>query len=102
MLTLPRPPWQIFMTRKLPRPVQVWNPRTGVCTATVNTGYGLSLLWAPGNRHAIVGTKVRKAGCSISSLYGHCHNLLIDSQHGQVVRTQLMLHFHAASHAATN
>ena len=39
--------------------LQVWNPRTGACTATVDTGYGLSLLWAPGNRHAVVGTKVR-------------------------------------------
>ncbi len=41
--------------------VQVWNPRTGVCTATVDTGYGLSLLWAPGNRHAVVGTKASPA-----------------------------------------
>ena len=38
---------------------QVWNPRSGACTATVETGYGLSLLWAPGDRHAVVGTKVQ-------------------------------------------
>ena len=40
------------------RSVQVWNPRSGVCTGTIDTGYGLSLLWAPGNRHVVVGTKV--------------------------------------------
>lgn len=40
------------------RLAQVWNPRSGVCTGTIDTGYGLSLLWAPGNRHMVVGTKV--------------------------------------------
>lgn len=37
--------------------VKVWNPRSGACTATIETGYGLCLLLAPGNRHAVVGTK---------------------------------------------
>lgn len=37
--------------------VKVWNPRSGVCTASIDSGYGLSLLWAPGNRHAVIGTK---------------------------------------------
>lgn len=43
---------------RLCRLAQVWNPRSGVCTGTIDTGYGLSLLWAPGNRHVVVGTKV--------------------------------------------
>jgi len=36
---------------------KIWNPRTGVCIRTVETGYGLSCMWAPGNRHAVIGTK---------------------------------------------
>ena len=48
-----------MMMHEMVSRLQVWNPRTGACTATVDTGYGLSLLWAPGNRHAVVGTKVR-------------------------------------------
>ncbi|KAG2501235.1 hypothetical protein HYH03_001042 [Edaphochlamys debaryana] len=34
-----------------------WNPRTGACLASMESGYGLSVLFAPGNRHAVVGTK---------------------------------------------
>lgn len=38
--------------------VKVWNPRTGACLRSVEgTGYVLSALFAPGNRHAVVGTK---------------------------------------------
>jgi hypothetical protein len=56
---------------------QVWNPRTGACTATVDTGYGLSLLWAPGNRHAVVGTKVlllpnRRIPAPVPSAHSAC------------------------------
>lgn len=36
---------------------QVWNPRTGACLRTMDSGYGLCALFAPGNRHALVGTK---------------------------------------------
>lgn len=35
----------------------MWNPRTGACLRTMESGYGLCALLAPGNRHAIVGTK---------------------------------------------
>lgn len=40
---------------------KVWNPRTGLCLRTVEeTGYGLCALFAPGSRHAVVGTKEGK------------------------------------------
>ncbi|KAL4458578.1 hypothetical protein ABPG75_013443 [Micractinium tetrahymenae] len=37
--------------------VKVWNPRSGACLRTMDSGYGLCALFAPGNRHAIAGTK---------------------------------------------
>jgi len=36
---------------------KIWNPRSGACLRTVETGYGLCSMFVPGNRHAIVGTK---------------------------------------------
>ena len=36
---------------------QLWNPRSGACLRTIDSGYGLCALFAPGNRHAVVGTK---------------------------------------------
>lgn len=36
---------------------QVWNPRTGACLRTMDSGYGLCALFAPGNCHVLVGTK---------------------------------------------
>jgi U3 small nucleolar RNA-associated protein 12 len=35
----------------------VWNPRTGACLRSMDSGYGLCALFVPGNRHALVGTK---------------------------------------------
>ncbi len=37
--------------------VKIWNPRSGACLRTIEAGYGLCALFAPGNRHAVVGTK---------------------------------------------
>ena len=37
--------------------VKIWNPRSGACLRTIQAGYGLCALFAPGNRHAVVGTK---------------------------------------------
>eukprot|EP00887_Chlorella_sp_A99_P006380 scaffold3.g6380.t1 len=37
--------------------VKVWNPRTGACLRTMESGYGLCAMFAPGDRHAVVGTK---------------------------------------------
>lgn len=38
-------------------PAQVWNPSTGACLSTMDSGYGLCSIFAPGNRHAVLGTK---------------------------------------------
>ncbi|GAX85058.1 hypothetical protein CEUSTIGMA_g12478.t1, partial [Chlamydomonas eustigma] len=40
--------------------VKVWNPQTGACLATMESGYGLCTLFAPGNSHAVLGTKEGK------------------------------------------
>jgi U3 small nucleolar RNA-associated protein 12 len=37
--------------------VKVWNPATGACMRTMEAGYGLCALFAPGNKHVVVGTK---------------------------------------------
>ncbi len=37
--------------------VKIWNPRSGACIRTIDSGYGLCTLFVPGNKHAIVGTK---------------------------------------------
>lgn len=38
--------------------VKVWNPRTGACLRTISeVGYGLSAVFAPGNKHAVIATK---------------------------------------------
>ncbi|KAL0479198.1 U3 small nucleolar RNA-associated protein [Acrasis kona] len=36
---------------------RIWNVETGSCIRTLNTGYGLSVLFVPGDKHVIVGTK---------------------------------------------
>ncbi len=40
--------------------VQVWNPQTGACLSTMDSGYGLCSLFVPGNGHALIGTKEGK------------------------------------------
>ena len=37
--------------------VKVWNPEDGACLRSVDGGYGLCAAFAPGGRHAVVGTK---------------------------------------------
>lgn len=37
--------------------VKVWNARSGSCLKSIDSGYGLSAVFAPGNKHAVVGTK---------------------------------------------
>ena len=37
--------------------VKIWNPRSGACIRTIDSGYGLCSLFVPGNKHAVVGTK---------------------------------------------
>lgn len=36
---------------------KVWNPRKGICIGSIDSGYGLCSVFAPGNKHVIVGTK---------------------------------------------
>lgn len=43
--------------------VKLWNPSTGASLRTVESGYGLCALFAPGGRHAVVGTKARPPSC---------------------------------------
>ncbi|CAN0926194.1 WD repeat-containing protein 3 [Linum grandiflorum] len=37
--------------------VKIWNPSTGSCLRTIESGYGLCGLFVPKNRYAVVGTK---------------------------------------------
>ena len=37
--------------------LQIWNPKSGACLRSVDCGYGLCASFAPGARHALVGTK---------------------------------------------
>ncbi|PIN21482.1 WD40-repeat-containing subunit of the 18S rRNA processing complex [Handroanthus impetiginosus] len=37
--------------------IKIWNPSTGACLRTVDSGYGLCGFFVPGNKYAIVGTK---------------------------------------------
>lgn len=37
--------------------VKIWNPSTGSCLRTIDSGYGLCGLFIPGNKFAVVGTK---------------------------------------------
>ncbi|WOL09865.1 WD repeat-containing protein 3 isoform X1 [Canna indica] len=37
--------------------VKIWNPTTGACLRTIESGYGLCSSFVPGNRYALVGTK---------------------------------------------
>ncbi|MCL7047922.1 hypothetical protein MKW94_012302 [Papaver nudicaule] len=40
--------------------VKIWNPSTGSCLRTIDSGYGLCGSFVPGNRFALVGTKEGK------------------------------------------
>ncbi|KAH0635494.1 hypothetical protein KY289_035409 [Solanum tuberosum] len=37
--------------------IKIWNPTTGACLRTIDSGYGLCGLFVPGNKYAVVGTK---------------------------------------------
>ncbi|XP_058083541.1 uncharacterized protein LOC131231393 isoform X2 [Magnolia sinica] len=37
--------------------VKIWNPSTGACLRTIESGYGLCSSFVPSNRYALVGTK---------------------------------------------
>jgi U3 small nucleolar RNA-associated protein 12 len=50
---------QLLLTASNAGP-KLWNPETGACIASVEGGYGLCAVFAPGNKHAVIGTKVRQ------------------------------------------
>ena len=37
--------------------VKIWHPQTAACLHTIDSGYGLAALFAPGQKHAVLGTK---------------------------------------------
>ncbi|KZV28459.1 Transducin family protein [Dorcoceras hygrometricum] len=37
--------------------IKIWNPSTGSCLRTIDSGYGICGLFVPGNKYAIIGTK---------------------------------------------
>ncbi|KAL3628441.1 Dip2/Utp12 protein [Castilleja foliolosa] len=37
--------------------IKIWNPKTGTCLRTIDSGYGLCGLFVPSDKYAIVGTK---------------------------------------------
>lgn len=37
--------------------VKIWNPSTGACLRTIESGYGLCSAFVPGNRYALIGTR---------------------------------------------
>eukprot|EP00891_Asterochloris_glomerata_P007696 jgi/Astpho2/7696/e_gw1.00115.7.1_t len=37
--------------------VKIWHPLTAACLHTIDSGYGLAALFAPGQKHAVLGTK---------------------------------------------
>jgi len=37
---------------------KLWAPGSGACVGTLEGGYGLCCVFAPGNRHVVIGTKV--------------------------------------------
>jgi U3 small nucleolar RNA-associated protein 12 len=58
--------------------IKIWNPRNGACLRSVESGYGLCGLFAPGNKHAVVGTKEGRleivdvsAGVQIAAIEAH-------------------------------
>jgi hypothetical protein len=51
---------------------KLWDPMTGACLGSIDTGYALCCVYAPGNRHALVGTKVR---CSNAENIGAVVNM---------------------------
>lgn len=40
--------------------IKIWNPSTGTCLRTIDSGYGLCGIFVPGDKYAIVGTKAGK------------------------------------------
>nr|QEX51144.1 WD repeat-containing protein 3 isoform X1 [Cymbidium ensifolium] len=64
--------------------VKVWNPGTGACIRTIESGYGLCCSFAPGDRYALVGTKsgtleIIDVGSGTRAEVIQCHSAAIRS-----------------------
>ncbi|KAL6649230.1 hypothetical protein ACP70R_013454 [Stipagrostis hirtigluma subsp. patula] len=75
--------------------VKIWNPSTGDCLRTIDSGYGLCSAFVPGNRYALVGTKSGTlevidiaSGSSIEAIEAHAGSIrsivLIPDEDGTV------------------
>ncbi|XP_024364353.1 uncharacterized protein [Physcomitrium patens] len=62
--------------------VKIWNPRSGVCLRTVESGYGLCGAVVPGNRQAILGTKA--GGIEIFDIAGAERTQVLEAHSGAV------------------
>ncbi|KAK3268664.1 Dip2/Utp12 protein [Cymbomonas tetramitiformis] len=62
--------------------VKVWNPSSGACLRTMESGYGLCGLFVPGNRHLVVGTKEGKL--ELFDLGSSTRTLVEDAHEGAV------------------
>jgi len=62
--------------------VKIWNPRSGACLRTIEAGYGLCTLFAPGNNHAIVGTK--EGTLEILDVRSSSRTATVEGHHGPV------------------
>ena len=62
--------------------VKIWNPRSGVCLRTIESGYGLSGTIVPGNRQAILGTKA--GGIEIFDVAGAERTHVLEAHGGAV------------------
>lgn len=62
--------------------VKIWNPRSGVCLRTVESGYGLCGTIVPGNRQAVLGTK--SGGIEIFDIAGAERSQVVEAHAGAV------------------
>ncbi|KAG0623863.1 hypothetical protein M758_3G207300 [Ceratodon purpureus] len=62
--------------------VKIWNPKSGVCLRTIESGYGLSGTIVPGNRQAILGTKA--GGIEIFDVAGAERTHVLEAHGGAV------------------
>lgn len=51
---------------------KLWDPISGACLGSIDSGYALCCMYAPGNRHALVGTKVRLVLCALCAAVAAC------------------------------
>jgi len=68
--------------------IKLWNAHTGVCLRSVESGYGLSVVFAPGNKHVVVGTK--EGSLDIINLNSGEKKVIADAHGGAVWSLSLL------------